>query len=176
MKFYVNGMSDEYCDELNSKIKSDCNVCIVGWRPDSLLWAYEFFTEQKSNITLIEIFESNARAFPAEKYNTNVICDSVENFDQYFNKEDKNKNILYWSDGPEHLTMDESKKLLEKAKDYFYLIIIQTPDGVHEQGSMYGNDHESHLSTWYETDFQELGFKSHKVEPTNPALIGYYCE
>lgn len=177
MKFYLDGMSESYSSELTGNVKENSNVYTIGWRPDSLFWSYEFFLERNCNVSLIEIFEQNANAFPKEEYNVNVICDSVENFSKYVNKKDKSKNILYWSDGPEHLEMEVSKKLLEKAKEYFYLIIIQTPNGVYEQGEMYGNVHESHLSHWYDKDYQELGFKvdtTHGPAHNFDALIGFY--
>ena len=177
MDFYLDGMREEYSRELTDSVKQDTNVYTVGWRPDSHMWQYDFFKERNCNITLIEIFEPNANAFPKEEYNATVVCDSVENFAQYVNKEEKDKNILYWSDGPEHLEMDASKKLLEEAKEYFSLIIIQTPNGVYEQGEMYGNIHESHLSSWYESDYEELGFeldKTHGPAHNFDALIGFW--
>lgn len=174
MKFYFDGMDEKYCEELTASIKENSNVYVVGWRPDSNMWPYDFFTEKKCNISLIEIFEDNAKQFPSKEYDTNVICDSVENFSSYVSKQGKKKNVLYWADGPEHLEMENSKKLLEEAKKYFYLIIIQTPDGVYEQGEMYGNIHESHLSHWYDSDYEELGFKFEKVNPSNPAIIGFH--
>lgn len=173
MKFSLDGMSEQYSNELTANIKENSNVYIIGWRPDSNMWSYDFFKEKKCNISLIEIFEQNASQFPTDEYDVNVICDSVENFSSYVNKKDKNKNILYWADGPEHLEMEISKKLLEEAKKYFYLIIIQTPDGVYEQGEMYGNIHESHLSHWYNSDYEKLGFKVESIIPINPALIGF---
>lgn len=174
MKFSLDGMSEKYSEELTSNIKENSNVYIIGWRPDSNMWSYDFFGEKNCNISLIEIFEQNTSQFPTDKYNVNVICDSVENFSSYVNKKDKSKNILYWADGPEHLEMEVSKKLLEEAKKYFYLIIIQTPDGVYEQGEMYGNIHEAHLSHWYNSDYEQLGFKVESIIPINPALIGFH--
>lgn len=174
MKFYLDGMNTEYSEELTNNIRNGSNVFTIGWRSDSQMWPYDLFGEKECNINLIEIFEPNANQFPKDQYNVNVICDSVENFDLYAKKEEKEKNILYWADGPEHLEMEVSKKLLEKAKEYFYLIIIQTPNGIYEQGEMYGNVHECHLSHWYEDDYKELGFKVDHFAPWQPSLIGFY--
>jgi hypothetical protein len=179
MNFYMKGMTSEYSEELTSKINPGSNVCIVGWRPDSHFWPYDLFTDKKCDITLIEIFEPNANAFPTDQYNINVVCDSVEYFDRYFKKEDKHKNILYWGEGPEHLPMEVSKDILKRCKEYFYMIIIHTPDGVYEQGEMYGNIHESHLSAWYESDYAELGFKIDRFDgpaDNRDCLIGYFCD
>jgi hypothetical protein len=178
-KFKLDGMSEEYIESLNDKIYKNSNAYIIGWRQDSMLWPYDLFTYLNCNITLIEIFKVNADAFPKDRYkNVVVINDDVQNFEKYIIS-NENKNIIYWGEGPEHLSLDVSKSLIEKMKTYFDTIIIHTPYGVYNQGPMYGNIYESHLSTWYEKDYDDLNFKHTKVHgPIRnfDTIIGYYAK
>jgi len=175
-KFFLNGLSENYLTKINNRIKPQSDVYIIGWRPDSNLWAYDFFTSINCNITLIEIFEKNAFAFPKNKYkNIKVVCDDVQNYEKYLSNS-KNK-ILYWGEGPEHLPMNISKKLINRMKTDFDLIIVHTPFGEYIQEEMYGNIYERHLSTWYENDYKDLEFNYslfHGPKNNFDAIIGFY--
>jgi hypothetical protein len=174
-KFSLNGMTEIYSEQLNNSLKPNSNVYIVGWRPDSLLWYFDFFLHINCNITLIEIFPNNANSFPKHLYpNVNVICDDVQNYKKYISS---SNNILYWGEGPEHLPLSVSKKLLIEMKNYFDTMIIHTPFGEYIQEEMYGNIYETHLSTWYDTDYDELDFKHcrfHGPSHNFDAIVGFW--
>lgn len=177
-RFYLNGLTEEYTQKLNACIKPNSNVFIVGWRPDSSLWAYDFFSSINSKIHLIEIFSENANAFPKLNYpNVEVTCDDVQNYKKYLTT--SGNSVMYWGEGPEHLPMEVSKKLLQEMKKHFDTIIIHTPYGEYNQGEMYGNIYEAHLSTWYEIDYEQLHFEHarfHGPDQNFDAIIGFWSK
>ncbi len=71
---------------------------------------------------------------------------------------------------------EEISKVLNEMKNNFDTIIIHTPYGEYLQGEMYGNIHETHLSTWYEYDYDELEFKHCRYGDIVPSIIGYWSK
>jgi hypothetical protein len=86
--------------------------------------------------------------------------------------------LIYMGDVLEHFNKEEGKVLLEKLKQRCRHLFIVTPVKVPEQGSVYGNEHETHRSEWAPIDFGDFD-----VLQIHNSLIAtwkrpevYYCE
>lgn len=69
----------------------------------------------------------------------------------------KRYNLAILADVIEHLSSADGKKLLADILAVSDNLIVTTPKNVKVQGALYGNEHERHISQWYEKDFQPFG-------------------
>ena len=68
-------------------------------------------------------------------------------------------DTIIMTDVIEHFTKEEGLKVLEMMKEVCNIsCIVSTPAIWIEQGTTYGNEHETHRSLWTVEDFTELGF------------------
>lgn len=163
--------NSEFKTEIDNIVKQSQHVTTVGWRPDTGYDLYDYLTSNTNTITVVEIFGPNLANFNMFRYNNvHLINDDVRNFEKFLSQ--KHRDCIIWQDGPEHLEMEESKNIIKKFQKSFNSIIIATPNGVYEQGAMYGNEAERHLSSWYTKDYEELGFKVSEIG--GMFLIGFW--
>ena len=161
----------DFKTEIDGLVKNSKHITTVGWRVDTGYDLYDYLTNNKDSITIVEIFGPNIACFNLSKYkNVETINDDVRNFESFLSTEQR--DCIVWQDGPEHLDMEESKKIIRKFQKDFKSIIIATPNGIYEQGALYGNEAERHLSSWYKNDYEELGFKVKEIGGI--FLIGYW--
>jgi len=66
-----------------------------------------------------------------------------------------NYDLIYCGDMIEHLIKEDGLKLIDLMKGNARHIIIVTPRIVSEQGAVFGNENERHLSQWSEKDFPD---------------------
>ena len=104
--------------------------------------------EKKTRIDGIEIFPEYVtplqRAIYSEIHIGNVL-DIIDKLGFY--------DLIYCGDVLEHFTKDDGKLLLFKIMQHSKQSIIVTPVVVGEQGAVYGNENERHLSQWSPDEF-----------------------
>jgi 2-polyprenyl-3-methyl-5-hydroxy-6-metoxy-1,4-benzoquinol methylase len=104
--------------------------------------------EKKTRIDGIEIFADYItplqRAIYSNIYIGNVL-DIIDTLGFY--------DLIYCGDVIEHFEKEKGKLLLFKIMQHSKQSIIVTPVVVSDQGSMYGNDYEKHLSQWTADEF-----------------------
>lgn len=162
-------------ERLDSSVDLAEHVTIVGWRPDTGLYVIESMLNSGKKVHVVEIFKSNclnldctaARAFkdkeagPLLTSRLEIHNIDVQNFEMAIPESER--GTLIWQDGPEHLEMDKSVKTIKKLQKTYNSIVISTPNGLHEQGALYGNEAERHLSAWHIEDYENLGFQCHVI-------------
>lgn len=72
-------------------------------------------------------------------------------------------------DSLEHISMEDAITLISEVKASFKKILLMIPEGVHNQTTDVtgygGHTYQTHRSTWYEKDLQQLGFQTVEVDP-----------
>jgi SAM-dependent methyltransferase len=112
-----------------------------------------FKKDWKTRIDGIEIFEPYIEKHQRHIYSNIYIGDASKVIDSL----DNDYDLIFCGDVIEHLPKKEGidfiKKLNEKCKHLY----ISIPVGEYWiQNSLYGNDHEKHLSVWDNKDFYEI--------------------
>jgi hypothetical protein len=64
-----------------------------------------------------------------------------------------NYDLIYAGDIFEHLKKEDGLKLLEKLRSKSRILIIVTPLKMLPQGTLYGNEYETHICQWRKEDF-----------------------
>jgi len=104
----------------------------------------------QTKITGIEIFPKYILPHHRALYNNfligNVTDFPVEAYD-----------LAIFGDIIEHLKKEEGESILKAYKEKCKNVLVSCPNGHYEQGEVYGNIHETHLSDWREEDFLRLG-------------------
>jgi hypothetical protein len=159
----------DYESDLDLIVDRSKYITMVGWRPDTGYYTIQKMSEY-AEVFVVEIFKNNAAAFKFQDKNVNVINEDITNFEKFIPLE--KRETLIWQDGPEHMHMEKSVAIIKSMQKYFKNIIISTPDGLCTQGSLYGNQHEEHLSTWCAQDYINLGFLPQNLG--KQFLIGYW--
>lgn len=142
----------DFKEKIDSLVKNAKTVLVVGWRPDTGYYLFEYLTGF-STVTLVEIFENNCKSFTLN--NVNVVCDNILEF---IKKTETVFDVLIWQDGPEHVTIPEFEQFLKDCSGKVKNMIIATPNGVYPQDALYGNIYERHNATWFQNTYLEFGF------------------
>ncbi len=69
----------------------------------------------------------------------------------------KRYDLVIFADVIEHFTLEDGKALLKDILAITENVIVSTPKNAKDQGALYHNEHERHLSQWTKKDFQEFG-------------------
>ena len=102
-------------------------------------------------LTLLEIWPANAEYYKLDPRFGCVIEGDVQTADL------PECDAAFWWHGPEHVVdFEPIVKRLERAAKR--LVVLASPWGHYEQGSMYGNENETHVSGIYPADFHRLGY------------------
>jgi len=118
------------------------------------IWQNHKYKKEKWKTTIdgIEIFKNYWNPMYEFIYN-NVwfgnVMDFLENMKFY--------GVVLLIDVLEHLSKVDGVKLLESIPNHY---IVSTPNGFTNQGAKFGNEHETHISSW-----QDYGF-------TNKIIVG----
>ena len=157
----------EFRDIINNIFKSSKTILMVGWRQSSDQSFVEYMINQGKDLTIVEIFEPNISSIPSNVKTILGDIRTLELKDRF--------DLFLWQHGPEHCKQEESINVLNKFKKQCKHIIIETPNGHNQQDEMYGNIYERHVSEWYQSDYEKLGFISTiYAGPKNDSfIVGY---
>jgi len=165
--------NESFKREIDFLFSTSKNVTFVGWRQDTGLDVFINFLNNFDYINVVEIYNPNAALLSSFKIpKLNVYNEDIRNHESFLKSDDL--DCLIWQDGPEHLEMSESIKILNELKTKFKKIIIATPKGEFIQGALYGNESERHLSSWEMEDYENLGFSVSIIGEI--FLIGYWVK
>ena len=129
-----------------------------------------FKKDWTTKIDGVEIFEPYIMDHQRNIYDTIHIGDILKVIDslpQY--------DVIFTSDVLEHLPKEQGLELVQKVRRKCKHFIAAVPMGdvwLNSQGSMYGNDHEAHISSWASKDF--IPFQSEKQFMCNKKPINLY--
>lgn len=174
----------EYKKELDDFVDEAKTILFVGWRFDDPIAYHSFdYLTKFAKVTLVEAFPKNCEEFHTHnigKYPVEVICADVLEFIQ---TTDRTFDLCIWQDGPEHVKYEEFVEFLKHAFTKIKSITISTPNGVFPQEEIGGNKYEWHKTTYFDYNFENLGFKTAKwlasvKDTTDPeqkqsALMGF---
>jgi 2-polyprenyl-3-methyl-5-hydroxy-6-metoxy-1,4-benzoquinol methylase len=121
--------------------------------------------EWKTIIDGVEIFPEYLNEIHRKVYNNIYIGNILEIIDTL-----GEYDLIYMGDVIEHIEKPEALDLLEKLKARGKVVIIVTPQDIGNQGTVFGNTHEAHISQWNESDFQGA-----EVQLINKMIIAKYA-
>jgi len=174
----------DYKNQIDSLILGSHNITMVGWRLDGGYTlddgtqitvnhydTFQYFLDHDiSPVYLIEIFEGNVQKFDFDK--VIVKHGDILNYKNLI--PEYHRDTIVWQDGPEHMEMHLSKMIIQDMQASYRNIVIATPYGLSPQPALYNNPYEAHQSTWFERDYEELGFEWCKY--TNESIMGYWTQ
>lgn len=154
-------------DSLNEIFSKSKSIVMVGWRHDSDASFVDYMVDNGKELTIIEIYEPNTASVRKE---VQIHCSDILNFEF-----DRTYDLLIWQHGPEHVFKEEAYNFIKKVDTVFKHIVLETPYGYNEQGEMYGNIYETHVSEWTEEDYKNMGFSYVRYAGKNndAFIIGY---
>ena len=170
----------EFRDAVNSMVDEATTVNSVGWRPDTGYKLFSHLVARGTRLNVIEIFKPNCDAFVLKNNLVHVYNENILNYDKFLPHKDR--DVILFQDGPEHLSIDVGKDILGQMQKDFNGIVIATPNGVYPQSNLFQNEAERHLSGWTTADYEEIGFNVTEYNPQEPGschpvdsfLIGYW--
>jgi hypothetical protein len=136
------------------------------------VWGGNMF-DRKVRIDGVEIFREYITKLQKSIYDTIYIGDIREMVQKL-----QDYDMIYMGDVLEHISRDDGLKLVSDLRKKARDLVIVTPGKVSHQGSVYGNENESHLSQWYPTDFDGANI----IEIDNSLIAHfekpeiYYCD
>jgi hypothetical protein len=131
-------------------------------------WWHDLFSKNGfTKFTILEVFPANVEFaieyFEEKKIAIDVVEGNILDASEKF-KENQFDVSVFWH-GPEHLPLPEiDVALQEMEKITRNFIIIGCPNGKSEQGKIYGNPHEEHVSGADEDFYKQRGFLTQVVE------------
>ncbi len=107
-------------------------------------------------LTLIEPFKINALKYlhAADSPFGTIILGEVQKLED--NKFDEQWDVVFWWQGPQHVTKEELPGIITMLSRHSKLIVLGCPYGRYEQGEVGGNKYEAHLANLYPEDFKGL--------------------
>lgn len=170
-KNYANKESLNHCSEIKRKIdnifENSKTILMVGWREDSGQKFLNHALSKDKKITIIEVFSDNVKTIPST-------VESVESDIREY-EVTKPYDLFLWTHGPEHVEKLDVYKFFKKYNHFFKYIILESPNGHNDQGNLYGNPYEEHISTWISQDYIDLGFEyiTYAGQTNDAFIIGY---
>lgn len=121
-------------------------------------------TENSTKIYAVEPFEKYITKYHREIYNSifiGTIQEYLEEETETFKGMEiitrpQQVDLVLAVDVIEHLEMEEAINTINKLKSITKNIIMVVPAGELKQGTVYGNEHETHRSTWHEHNVKQL--------------------
>lgn len=115
------------------------------------------FKQNEYKIDILEIFDKNIQSLKKLKFINKLIKGDVREIDKLVNNK---YDVVFWWHGPEHIQKRELKPTLNKLKKLTnHVLVCGCPYGKYEQGAVYGNPWEKHLSYLEPRDFKKSSFK-----------------
>lgn len=75
-----------------------------------------------------------------------------------------NYDLIFMGDVIEHFTHDDALALVDVCRRHAKFVLITTPDGFMEQGAVFGNEHERHLTSWDVFAFIRAGIQAQHID------------
>jgi hypothetical protein len=163
----------EFKARVDGAVRGAKAVVYIGWRPNDS--GYGFFDWLVSDgdppLTLVvEAWKPNCDAFELPY----TVCFKVNDRAEFlFDVVPRwMRDCVVWQDGPEHLPDEASARLIKSWQLMgFKSIVVSTPDGYLEQGSLDGNELERHVGAWTKETYKRLNFQ---VESYSAGLLGIW--
>jgi len=115
------------------------------------IWNQRYLEKDwKTKIYGIEIFSDYITKIQTNVYDHIIIDNALDQIGRL-----GEFDLIYCGDMIEHLTKEDGFKLIELMKQHTKHIIIVTPVVVSEQGAVFNNENERHLSQWSYKDFPD---------------------
>lgn len=154
IKNYNNNETLNHCSEIKRKLNdifdASETILMVGWRYDSDITFIKHVLDKGKKLTIVEIFEKNLENLPA---GVTGVCADIRDYEVK-----SNFDLFLWQHGPEHVNKIDVARFFGKYGQMFKYIVLESPNGPNEQGAMYGNPYEEHISAWTPKDYEDLGF------------------
>ncbi len=154
IKNYNNKETLNNCSEIKRKINDifeiSKTVLMVGWRLSSDGVFIKHMLDKGKVVTVVEIFPDNMNSLPKEVIG---VCADIREY-----KVESKYDLFLWQHGPEHVQHVDVSRFLGSYSHMFKYMILESPNGHCEQGPLYGNPYEEHISEWKPSDYEELGF------------------
>jgi len=132
-------------------------VLYIGARTDRIDFGDEF-KENNYKMDILEIFKPNVDYLKKIEWLNQIIEGDVKEVDKII---DKKYDVIFWWHGPEHIGKEDLKVTLDKLKKLAnHYVVLGCPWGDVEQGDIFGNKWEEHVSELNLEDFEENGFKT----------------
>lgn len=110
-----------------------------------------------ANLIAVEIWEPYIKKYELEKiYNEVIVADALSVRFDFF-------DLAIFGDVLEHMTKEKARALIEQTREKATYIIVSIPHGSMPQGPVFGNEFESHVSTWEWEELCEL-FKDFEIK------------
>ena len=128
------------------------SVLYVGARTDRFQLSKEL-KQAGCKISVLEIFDKNVEHLKTLDLEE-VIPGDVRTF-----APSRRYDVAIWWHGPEHVTEAELPDAVNNLEGCADLVILGCPWGHYHQGSMYGNEHEKHVSHYEAEVFTDMGYE-----------------
>lgn len=107
-------------------------------------------------VDIVEIYTPNATELKMYYPEVRVFNEDIRWFEA-----EVNYDTVIWFHGPEHVTMEDAEKTLEKLYNIINkILIVGCPYGRYEQGAIDGNENERHLTHYVPAFFKSLKFQT----------------
>lgn len=134
-------------------------VLYVGARPKpECSRILDYLAEAGATIDLVEIWPENCEGFMDDERVRDVHIGDVRDIPETDELYACGYDWVVWWHGPEHIKRNELGPVIKDLAAMSNHILLGCPWGLHEQGEMYGNPHEKHLTHWQPEEFETLGF------------------
>jgi len=140
----------------------------LAWEYLELWGEEERYHDWKVRIDGIEVFEQYLTPVHEFIYDNIYLGDAAELLP---GMADAVYDLLVMSDVLEHFTREQGEGVLRQCRRVSRNVLVSVPRNVAAQGAAFGNEHERHLSSWKEEDFQ--GEKPSFIYPNARSIIAY---
>ena len=136
--------------------------------PGTMLWigarvpGLHCFPELKAighEITILEAWETNIRWLSREEGIDHLVWGDVRELSN-IELPRNHYDYAYWYQGPEHVLEEELPDTLAQIEAICDFVLTGASWGFYEQGPLYGNPYEVHLSHLDEPFFHALGYET----------------
>lgn len=164
--------------QLFSEYKS---LIYVGHRHDTKMWWIDKFCKtllKIEKIALIEIFQPNFEdaVKKLSSHKVTAFLGDVRLIDQFIQKGEY--DIVFWDEGPEHVSLKEMRETTKKLKKISNCIIYSVPWGHWPQSGEGGNATEEHQYDAEPKHFEKLGMDvitfNQSGQNNSGAMIAYW--
>lgn len=116
-------------------------------------------------VDLLEVWPDNIKGLKGTPPFRKFILGDARAIDECVNQR---YDLIFWWHGPEHIHEHEIFPTVERMKRVCNRhIIFGCPWGIYEQGAVYGNPYEEHMSHLHPEFYQKLGFITSTVSQPN---------
>lgn len=131
-----------------------------------------YFPKELIYLVGIEVFPEYIQPKFRQSFNFNVMyignaLDIVSTIPYYF-------NLVLCADVIEHFERDEGIKLFEELKKRADAILVTLPVSDYPQGTIDGNEYETHRTQWKENEMNTIGLNTVKIISFEDVVMGIF--